>query len=177
MDTNKIFEMVMDKYQDKDPDQVLAIVEKFRMGLVTIEDKALNRIPEKVIDAEYTQVKAIEGALPPDPSQRMAELKAKYRRKWKKTPKDCIQEENIFCAICGKKLDSLTKTHIAQHDNMTPAEYKELCGYDKKTPLMSNKTLAKARERMKKGGEVYEARQKSLAEKNPPKTEEAAQDS
>jgi predicted transcriptional regulator len=167
VDTSKIFEMVMENYKDKDPDQILAIVEKFRLGLVSIDDRALNRVPEKVIDAEFTQVKAIEAEpeKPISPAKRMASLRAKYKKKFKKAPEECIQEENIYCAICGDKLKTLTKTHIATHDNMTTDEYKELCGYDKAMPLMSNKTLREARERMKKGGASYEARQKNQSEK------------
>jgi predicted transcriptional regulator len=167
VDTSKIFEMVMDKYRDKDPDQILAIVEKFRIELGNIENRALNRVTEKVIDAEYTQVKAIEAEpeKPISPAKRMASLRAKYKKKFKKAPEECITEENIFCAICEKGFKTLTKTHIATHDNMTTDEYKELCEYDKKMPLMSNKTLREARERMKEGGEVYNARQKTLDEK------------
>ena len=162
----------MDKYQDKDPDQVLAIVEKFRLGLVNIEDRALNRVPEKVIDAEYTQVKAIEAEKPLDPAQRMAYLKAKYKGKWKVGPKKCIEEDKIFCAICRESFKTLTSKHLAQHDGMTSDEYKELCGYSKDTPLMATKVLEDFRERMKKGGTTYESRQKTVAAKKASKAEE-----
>jgi len=71
----------------------------------------------------------------------MADLKAKYKGKLKVGPKKCIQDEKIFCAICGEGFKTLTKTHIAQHDNMTTDEYKELCGYDKSMPLMAKNAL------------------------------------
>ena len=178
MDTSRIFEMVMEKYKDKDidPDQMLSIVAKYRLGLIKIEDDALNRVPEKVIDAEYTQVKAIE-AEPDKPishAKRMASLRAKYKRNFEKAPEECIQEDKIHCAICGKYFKTLTKKHLAQHVNMTTDEYRELCGYEKKTPLMSNNTLKEARERMQKGGSAYEARQATQAEKKSEKAEQAS---
>jgi predicted transcriptional regulator len=164
MDSYKIFEMVMEKYPGKDPNEILEIVEKFRRELAIIENNALNRVSERVIDAEYSEVKALENR-PQEPADRMAFLKEKYKGKWTVSPKKCIKDDEILCAICGKSYKRLPSSHLAKHDGMTADEYKELCGYDKKTSLMANNILQASQERMKKGGASYEARQKTLSEK------------
>lgn len=72
--------------------------------------------------------------------------KKKYtRRQLKVKPQDAIKEGAIFCCICGEERQSLTAKHLAGH-GITVAEYKELCGYSPKQPLMSLQHLANSHE-------------------------------
>lgn len=77
-------------------------------------------------------------------------------------PKKCIREASIICAICGKSYKVLGKAHLATH-NLTPKEYRAMCGYAKDQPLTA-KALARARR--KKMGEMrlWERRGKAKTE-------------
>ena len=72
-------------------------------------------------------------------------------------PQEAIGDEHIKCCICGEEKTILTSRHLAKHE-ISVEDYKALCGYDKKQPLMSKKRaeqskliIAKAQQaRMKK---------------------------
>ncbi|GAB6059409.1 MucR family transcriptional regulator [Desulfonatronum parangueonense] len=170
MDVEKLLITVMEKYPGKDPDEILTIVERLRLGIKAIEKKAMNLGEREIYDVEVKQTPALTASAPteelaPKEVDRMADLKAQYKGNWAKPPKKCIDEEKIYCAICGKGYDILTKTHINTHSNMSVDEYKQLCGYKPGDKLMSKDYLERSRHKMRKGGEVYEKRQQSMAEK------------
>ena len=53
------------------------------------------------------------------------------KRMLKVKPHDAIQEDCIYCCICGDKRSVLTAAHMSNHD-ITVDEYRKLCGYDPK---------------------------------------------
>lgn len=59
-------------------------------------------------------------------------------------PQAAITDEHIRCCICGQERHILTSRHLAQH-GITVDEYKTLCRYDAKQPLMSNNRAELAR--------------------------------
>jgi hypothetical protein len=50
-------------------------------------------------------------------------------------PRHAVTEERIVCLTCGLVLRQLTNTHIRLH-GMTPIEYKDRHGYNRRRPLM-----------------------------------------
>lgn len=48
-----------------------------------------------------------------------------------------ITDTTITCRICGKVCKRISAAHLAKHCT-TPAEYRKVCGYDPKQPLMGN---------------------------------------
>ncbi|MYL84060.1 hypothetical protein GTA51_13070 [Desulfovibrio aerotolerans] len=59
----------------------------------------------------------------------------------KVNPKKAIGKDKIKCCVCGKEFSMLTKAHLAEH-NYTREAYLNLCGYDKKTKLVSKNLAA-----------------------------------
>lgn len=74
-------------------------------------------------------------------------------------PEEAITDETIQCCICGVAKKLLTNAHLVKH-GLTPAEYRELCGYPPKMPLMSNQRRAKSM------ALVSMARQARIAKRN-----------
>lgn len=58
-------------------------------------------------------------------------------------PAQAITDDVIKCCVCGAAKKLLSAPHLLKH-GLTPAEYRELCGYDPKMPLMSNQRRAKS---------------------------------
>ena len=50
-------------------------------------------------------------------------------------PRLAIQDDSIYCLICGRAFRQLTNTHLRPHET-TPAEYKRRFGYNRGRPLM-----------------------------------------
>jgi len=51
-------------------------------------------------------------------------------------PRRAIDEEGIFCLICGGRFRQLTNTHLASH-GITSGDYKERFGYNPGRALMA----------------------------------------
>lgn len=62
-------------------------------------------------------------------------------------PAKAIKEKSITCVECGKSFKLLTKKHLASHD-LTPAAYREKCGYKKGTPLVCKSLQRERRKKM-----------------------------
>lgn len=73
-------------------------------------------------------------------------------------PDEAIQEESIFCCLCGKEMKQLTKKHFKHEHNMTTDEYRALCGYPKGHPLMCKRLVRQRQQNMK---------EKKIWQKNP----------
>jgi len=63
-------------------------------------------------------------------------------------PKKAIREKSIICLESGKSFKVLTKRHLAKY-GVTPEEYREKWGYDKKTPLVCKSLQRERRKKMK----------------------------
>ena len=62
-------------------------------------------------------------------------------------PKKAIKESSITCVICGKSGKVLTKSHLAKHD-VTPKQYRAICGYRKDQPLAAKELVRGRRKKM-----------------------------
>ncbi|MBU1247553.1 MAG: MucR family transcriptional regulator [Proteobacteria bacterium] len=71
-------------------------------------------------------------------------------------PKKAIKLNSIICCECGKTCKMLTKQHLATH-GLTPAEYREKCGYKPKQSL-SCRALTKQRKDRMAGMRIWEKR-------------------
>lgn len=141
LDDRDIFAAIFEKFIDQPIEVVMSQYEKAKMLNIEIEKRVANTLAQEneppVEELIVEEVEDIEPA--PEP-------KKKYtKRNLKVKPQDAITENAIFCCICGEERQSLTAKHLAGHD-LTVPEYKKLCGYGPKTPLMSGKRLAKSRE-------------------------------
>ena len=58
-------------------------------------------------------------------------------------PKKAIKDKSVTCCLCGAQVKVLTAKHLEKH-GLTPEEYRRLCGYPLKHPLIA-KELASAR--------------------------------
>lgn len=76
-------------------------------------------------------------------------------------PKAAIKEKSITCMVCGKSFRVITARHLELH-GMTPAQYREFCGYPPKTALTAKDLQRERRQRMQ-GMKLWERRDASKA--------------
>ncbi len=130
-----------------------------------IFNAVFNRFDDKPIEfvmEQYEKVlrinREIETRLLTKNEEEQPEVKKSNKEKFNRStllikPEEAIQDDYIACCICGVKKERLQAGHFAKH-GITSEEYKEICGYDKKQPLMSNKSVEKSRKIMKKAQEA-----------------------
>ena len=80
-------------------------------------------------------------------------------------PKTAIRERSITCCVCGEKMNLLTAKHLLKH-GLTPASYKELCGYKKNQPLAC-RSLSKMRKEKMSMMRLWEKRKGKKVEEKP----------
>lgn len=75
-------------------------------------------------------------------------------------PENSIQNDFVYCCICGAKQKSLTMKHIAKHNNLTREGYLELCGFKPSQKLVCTSMIEKRREQINKN-RIWEKTKKS----------------
>lgn len=141
LEDRDLFMAICARFPDQQMDFIMAQYEKA---------KRLNMSIEKRI-SEDTQVAAQAGTeleiveFDETAAETEAPKKRYTKRMLKVKPDDAITEDAIFCCICAEPKQSLTKKHLNTH-GISVEDYKKLCGYAPKTPLMSLKRLEKSKE-------------------------------
>lgn len=129
LEDKDIFNAICTRFNDQPIEFIMEQYEKARKLNAAIESR-VNTPPVEKFPAEQNEAPA---------SPEEAAPKKKYTKQMLKVkPHDAIQEDCIYCCICGDKRSVLTAAHMSNHD-ITVDEYRKLCGYDPKQPLMSKK--------------------------------------
>lgn len=124
LDDKDLLAFVAAKNANQDVDYILAEFVKARESLAALErgQKDATPVAGQTIETE---------ALP------AAEQKRRWtRRSLKHDPATAITEKSVKCCLCGWEGTILTTRHLANH-GITPEDYRRICGYDEKAPLMS----------------------------------------
>ncbi len=113
-------------------------------------NKSVEDVMKEVVKAKNAYEKAEQSATNTASSEEG--VKRLTRRSLKFDPDEAIQDEYIQCCLCGEKLTNLNKRHLARH-HTNPEEYRRVCGYDPKQPLMSRQHMAHVDETIKRAQE------------------------
>lgn len=142
LEDRDIFAAIWSRYTDQPVEFIMEQYEKAKRINLEIE-KRLAPLMLTEGGSDPVAVETIEAEIvePEKPVQQ----KKYTRRNLKKKPGEAIMDDSIVCCICGLERQSLTQKHLAAH-GITAAEYRKLCGYDPKQPLMSRNRLAKSQE-------------------------------
>ncbi|MBQ3059519.1 MAG: MucR family transcriptional regulator [Desulfovibrio sp.] len=135
LEDKDIFNAVFTRFSDQPIEFIMEQYEKARKLNVAIESRLNGCSAGEQAVAEQSVVAAVPAAAP---AEEAAPKKKYTKRMLKVKPQEAIQEDCIYCCICGDKKSVLTSAHLANHD-ITPDEYRVLCSYDAKQPLMSKK--------------------------------------
>lgn len=155
LEDKDIFRAVCEKFADQPMEFIMAQYAKAKHMNMEIERLTHWDGPdmEDLEEAEVvTEAEAEEIEVQPK--------KKLTRRRFTMEPEASITDDAIYCCICGAKFQSLTKKHLAKHGT-TPEEYKRVCGFDSKTPLMSAKHFAQSQKNVSR---AQQARMKNRAE-------------
>ncbi|HEV8440853.1 MAG TPA: MucR family transcriptional regulator [Methylomirabilota bacterium] len=87
------------------------------------------------------------------PADRLAQLLA--------DPRQAIQEDSIYCLICGRTFRQLTNTHLRMHD-ISAREYKRRFGYNRGRSLMCRALRRLYTERAKASGLAARIRRRPI---------------
>ncbi len=173
MDNEALLTKIIEAYPNYDYPMHIIILKEMRKEIVDLDLSMADYVkhgPQMMIDIKPMERTTQAISLPASDSEqevtassqdRIQMLKEKYKGKWKVGPRKCLEDpEYIVCAICGKKGQTLTSSHLKKHDNMTKDEYKAICGYKPDMVLMSAKSLEKSQANFKPGGKAYEGQKK-----------------
>ena len=86
------------------------------------------------------------------------------KRSLKVKPDEAIQDDAIYCCICGKACQTLTERHLASHNGLSREGYLKLCGYPAGQPLMSRKHLERMQANVLKAQQARKAKQDTAQE-------------
>lgn len=138
LEDRDIFQAICDRFSDQPLEFIMAQYEKAKRLNMQIEMRLAGDHLDKKQDVKQDEVDCVAfSSNEPDEEASPAPKKKYTKRMLKVKPQEAITDESIACCICGEKRKLLTKTHLASH-GIAVEEYKALCGYDQKQPLMSN---------------------------------------
>ena len=138
LEDKDIFNAIFNKYSDQPIEFIMEQYEKAKMLNIAIEKRQLNQYVSMDVDP-------VADAMTESLNSEDATPKKKYtKRDLVVKPQTAITDEHIWCCICGQQRSILTSKHLAQH-GITVDEYKTLCRYGAKQPLMSHDRAELAR--------------------------------
>jgi len=125
-----------------------------------IEMVKLSMEAERMMSFDYSHLDAID--VTPVNNKKIVKkefIEKQYTKEdLKIDPSTAINEEYIECCLCEKnnknKYQSLTSTHLKSKHSISKEQYLNLCGYDKKTRLMSHKNSTATDDRIKTAQEA-----------------------
>lgn len=159
LDDRDLFMAICNKYPDQKMDFIMDQYEKAKLMNLSIERKISEAVVQPAPDpAAEEVVEVVETAAEVTPPK-----KRYTKRMLKVKPQDAVTDDVIFCCICGEPKQNLTVTHLKGHD-ITPEDYRKLCDYPPKMPLMSKKRLAKSKEVIVRAQKARLAKRKAEAE-------------
>jgi len=130
IDENMLFKTIYERHGDKPIEMVMEEVAKAKASYLKAEMALLNQAKD-VTPKETIETEAI--ALPDGEA-------AKKKRYTKRSlqgrdPKKAIKEKTIMCCLCGDEKPSISTAHLKNVHQITPDDYRKLCGYDEKQQL------------------------------------------
>ncbi|MEG6501848.1 MULTISPECIES: MucR family transcriptional regulator [unclassified Desulfovibrio] len=154
LEDKDLFNAIFNKYSDQPIEFIMEQYEKAKILNIAIEKRQQSQ--PVTTDAES----ATDAMTEPSNAENVTPKKKYTKRDLVVKPQAAITDEHIKCCICGQERSILTSRHLAQH-GITVDEYKTLCRYDAKQPLMSNNRIEHARVVIAKAQQARKAKKAS----------------
>lgn len=152
--------MIMENNPGQPASFVLEQYAIYKAGLTEINSRFAGVAVLADVMEGFAQVEAIASAA--EPKAEKPSLTCGYtRRNFKVKPDEAIQDDAIYCCICGKKCQTLTERHIASHNGLSREGYLKLCGYPKEQALMSRNHLTRMKANVLKAQQARKFKQAS----------------
>lgn len=129
----------------EDKDIFMAICERFPDQPIEIIMEQYEKAKKINMDIERRIAESENAAYDNEDIANAAPKRKFSRRDLVLKPNEAITEDYIACCICGQQRQSITKTHLGAH-GISVEDYRKLCGYPEKLPLMSHRQLAASRD-------------------------------
>lgn len=139
----ELLKMIMETHPEQSPSFILEQYASYKKGLAEIDTRLASG--EQVGNAveAMTVGETVEAAPPAQKTKKESLTKGYTRSNLKVKPEEAIQDDKIFCCICGKECQTLTEKHLMSHNGLTREGYLKLCGYESGQALMSKAHLDK----------------------------------
>ena len=146
IDNMELLRMIMENNPGQPASFILEQYAIYKAGLMEIDGRFAAAVQVSDVMEALAQAEAQEA-----PKAEKQSLTCGYtKRQLKVKPADAIQDDKIFCCICGKECKTLTERHLASHNGLTREGYLKLCGYAANQPLMARKHLERMRANVQK---------------------------
>lgn len=154
----ELLKMIMETHPEQPPAFILEQYAIYKAGLAEINTRLASGEQVGDVVGAINVSEAAEAA-PVQKTEKESLTRGYTRRNLKVKPEEAIQDDKIFCCICGKECQTLTEKHLVSHNGLTREGYLKLCGYESGQPLMSKAHLNKMK------GNVLKAQQARKAGK------------
>lgn len=139
LEDKDIFNAIFSRFSDQPIEFIMEQYEKAKKLNIEIEKRQSSQTVSVESSSEIDDV-----VIEPSPKGEAIPKKKYTKRSLLVKPQEAITDKYIKCCICGEERSTLTSKHLAKHE-ISVEEYKALCGYDKKQPLMSNSHAEQAK--------------------------------
>ena len=146
LDENIIFKTIFSKHGDKSIEFVMQEVAKAKNAYAKAQQDFadMENIP---VDSPPAESPAVDEK-PVERAEHQS-VRRLTKRSLKYPPETAIGDEIVTCCICGAQLKFISTTHLKMHGT-TPQQYRKICGYSPKVPLMSKNYYKKMQETIAK---------------------------
>ena len=163
IDNMELLRMIMENNPGQPAPFILEQYAIYKAGLTEINSRFVGAVVLADVMEGLVQAEAAVEA--PQPKPEKQSLTCGYtKRSLKVKPDEAIQDDAIYCCICGKKCQTLTERHLASHNGLSREGYLKLCGYPVGQPLMSRKHLARMQANVLKAQQARKAKQEAMQE-------------
>ncbi len=163
IDKTELLRMIMENNAGQSPE---FIMEQYKTYLNGLEE--LKTVPAcPTVDAGVavkTEEEVAQDALAVRKKNKESLTCGYTKRSLKVKPGEAIQEDKIFCCICGKECQTLTERHLATHNGLSREGYIKLCGYPKDQSLISIRHLARMKSNVMKAQAARKAKKLANAD-------------
>lgn len=156
IDNMELLRMIMENNPGQPATFILEQYAVYKAGLTEINGRFSAGSPTSDVADVLAQAELQEA---PAPKAEKESLTRGYtKRSLKVKPADAIQDDKIYCCVCGKECQTLTERHLASHNGLSREGYLKLCGYASDQPLMSRNHLAKMKANVLKAQKARKAK-------------------
>lgn len=165
IDNMELLRMIMENNPGQPASFVLEQYAIYKTGLIEINSRFASAAIADVMEG-LAQAEAAT-ATPTAKAEKKSLTGGYTRRSLKVKPEDAIQDDAIFCCICGKKCLTLTERHLIGHNGLTREGYLKLCGYDANQPLMARNHLERMKVNVLKAQKARKIKQAPVVQEAP----------
>ena len=139
LEDKDIFNAIFSRFSDQPIEFIMEQYEKAKRLNIEIEKRQSSQTVSVESSSEIDDV-----VIEPSPKGEAIPKKKYTKRSLLVKPEEAIGDERIKCCICGEEKTILSSKHLAKH-GISVEDYRALCSYDKKQPLMSKNREAQSK--------------------------------